>query len=99
MGMETKMLSCRIPEVLYQAIEAEAAQRKQTITETVTKMLQEQISKGPQRSKFEALMYEIAKTRAVVARVVDSEGGTITKQLCDLAGADAVVYLKERRKE
>lgn len=96
---ETKMLSCRISEALYEAIEAEATSKKQTITETVTKMLQEQVSKGPQRSKFEALLYEVVKTRAVMIRVVDPDSKTITKELCKEAGEDAKAYLEERRKE
>lgn len=95
---ETKMLSCRIPEGLYQAIEAEATSKKQTLTETVTKMLQDQVSRGPQGSKFEALMYEVVKTRAVLVRVTDPEGGTITTELCEQAGKDAESYLKQRGK-
>jgi hypothetical protein len=91
----TRPFSTKFSEAMWAEIEAEAERLKQTSSDVVRLAIAEYFNRDKKRSNLERLVYEEAKTRAMVARVIDPEGTLITDELLEWAGKDAEMYLEK----
>ena len=97
-----KNLSCKFADESVGQLEAEAERRKATISDVIRLAVEAYfVGEGGKRhnmqvlmTKLEKLEFEIAKTRAVLLRVVDRPE-EVTAALCEQARIDAEAYLKK----
>jgi Arc/MetJ-type ribon-helix-helix transcriptional regulator len=92
-----KSLTIRLPDHLLTAVDGATEQRGVTHSELVRLALQALLELDPDTRRYATLLYEIAKTRSVLLRLLDTQ---LTKpqvdHLLSLAEGDATDYVRER---
>jgi hypothetical protein len=77
------------------ALQEEALQREMTPSEVLRLALTRFLTASAQQ---QTLLYEIAKTRAVLLRLIDRQHGEqLADELLALAGTDAELYLRQQQ--
>jgi len=91
-----KSLTIRLPDHLYTAVHAATDQRGMTPSELVRTALQALLEFDPDARRHATVLYEVAKTRCVLLRLLDTQ---LTKlqvdALLSMAEDDAVRYVQE----
>jgi metal-responsive CopG/Arc/MetJ family transcriptional regulator len=92
-----KSLTIRLPDHLLTAVNAATEQRGVTHSELVRLALQALLELDPDTRRYATLVYEIAKTRSVLLRLLDTQlDKSQVNQLLALAEGDATKYVRER---
>lgn len=93
----TQVMTVRLPTVVAEAAQQEAERRSMTVSELVRTALLTLLELDPPVRRHATILYEIAKTRAVLLRLLDTQ---LTKAQVDkllaLAEDDATNYVSER---
>jgi hypothetical protein len=85
----------RLSADLMAALQEEALQREMTPSEVLRLALTRFLTASAQQ---QTLLYEIAKTRAVLLRLIDRQHGEqLADELLALAGTDAELYLRQQQ--
>jgi hypothetical protein len=85
----------RLSADLMAALQDEALQREMTPSEVLRLALTRFLTASAQQ---QTLLYEIAKTRAVLLRLIDRQHGEqLADELLALAGTDAELYLRQQQ--
>lgn len=85
----------RLSAELMAALQEEALQREMTPSEVLRLALTRFLTASAQQ---QTLLYEIAKTRAVLLRLIDRQHGEqLADELLALAGTDAELYLRQQQ--
>lgn len=94
---KTQVLGVRLPGPLVATVERIADERSVTVSEVVRSALLAHLALDPHTRQYATLLYEIAKTRCVLLRLLDTQ---LTKaqvdHLLSLAEGDATDYVRER---
>jgi metal-responsive CopG/Arc/MetJ family transcriptional regulator len=92
----TQVLSIRLPGSLVEAVQAIADQRGITVSEAVRSALLAHMALDPRTRQYATLLYEIAKTRCVLLRLLDTQMTQAqVDHLLALAEGDATGYVRE----
>ena len=93
----TQVLTARLPSSLVTAIHQVANERGLSVSEVVRGALLAYLELDPATRQFATLLYENAKTRSVLLRLLDTQ---LTKPQVDallrMAEDDATSYVRER---
>ena len=90
-------LTVRLPAALIEAISRTAEQRGLTVSEWVRSVVQAQLDLDPDTRRHATILYEVAKTRAVLLRLLDTQMAKAqVDKLLALAEGDATDYVRER---
>lgn len=92
-----RVLSFRASEELAAKVEAESERRKITATDIIRQIVEAYFQQEKGQQKFETLLFEVAKTRAVILRLADMAGKALTDDLLEEAGKDAVEYVEQEK--
>jgi Arc/MetJ-type ribon-helix-helix transcriptional regulator len=93
----TQVLSVRLPSSLVEAIQRTADQRGISASEVVRSALLAHLELDPETRRHATVLYEIAKTRAVLLRLLDTQlAKAQVDKLLALAEGDATDYVRER---
>lgn len=93
----TQVLSIRLPGSLVEAVQHIADERGITVSEAVRSALLAHMALDPSTRQYATLLYEIAKTRCVLLRLLDTQmTPSQVDQLLSLAEGDATGYVRER---
>ena len=91
-----QMFTVRLPASLVEAVQR-IADRGVTVSELVRSALLAAVDLDPAVRRHETVLYEVAKTRSVLLRLLDTQ---LTKSQVDhllsLAEGDATDYVRER---
>jgi len=91
------MCTVRLPAALVEAVQQAANERGLTFSEVVRSALLAYLELDPQTRQYATLLYEVAKTRSVLLRLLDTQ---LTKPQVDallaMAEDDATNYVRER---
>ena len=95
--MPLQMCTVRLPATLVEAVQRAADARGLTFSEVVRGALLAYLELDPATRQFATLLYENAKTRSVLLRLLDTQ---LTKPQVDallrMAEDDATSYVRER---
>jgi Arc/MetJ-type ribon-helix-helix transcriptional regulator len=93
----TQVLGVRLPDALVAAVHQTADQRGISASEVVRSALLAYLDLDPDTRRYATLMYEAAKTRAVLLRLLDTQlPKDQVDKLLALAEGDATDYVRER---
>jgi hypothetical protein len=93
-------LTVRIPATLIEVVQRTAEHHGMTVSELVRSALQEAVALDPAVRRHTETTFEIAKTRAVLLRFLDTQlDAPQVEQLLALAEEDAQVYAHKRQGE
>jgi predicted transcriptional regulator len=88
----------RLSADLMAALQDEALQREMTPSEVLRLALTRFLTASALQAQQQTLLYEIAKTRAVLLRLIDRQHGEqLADELLALAGTDAELYLRQQQ--
>jgi metal-responsive CopG/Arc/MetJ family transcriptional regulator len=91
-------VTVRLPVSLLTRAEEVAEERGQTVSELVRTALQSVLELDPATRRHEAMVYEVAKTRSVLTRLLESQlKKAQVEYLLTLAEADAVAYVSPQK--
>jgi hypothetical protein len=92
-----QMCTVRLPTALAEAVQRTADARGLTFSEVVRSALQSAVELDPATRQFATLLYENAKTRSVLLRLLDTQLTTPqVDALLRMAEDDATTYVRER---
>ncbi|MBM4257970.1 MAG: ribbon-helix-helix protein, CopG family [Deltaproteobacteria bacterium] len=93
----TQVLGVRLPRTFIKAVQQAADDRGIGVSELVRSALLAYLQFDPQTRRFATMVYEVAKTRHVLLRLLDTQ---LTKPQVDallrMAEDDATHYVRER---
>jgi len=93
----TQVLTTRLPSAIVAAIHQVADERGISVSEVVRSALLAHLTLDPGTRQYATLLYEVAKTRSVLLRLLDTQ---LTKPQVDallrMAEDDATSYVRER---
>ena len=93
----TQVLGVRLPGALIETVQRAADTRGIAMSEVVRSALLAYLELDPQTRQYATLLYEVAKTRSVLLRLLDTQ---LTKPQVDallrMAEDDATNYVRER---
>ena len=93
----TQVLTTRLPSAIVDAIHQVADERGISVSEVVRGALLAHLTLDPGTRQYATLLYEVAKTRSVLLRLLDTQ---LTKPQVDallrMAEDDATNYVRER---
>jgi hypothetical protein len=94
---KTQVLGVRLPGPLVETVERIADERSMTVSEVVRSALLAHLELDPNFRHYATLLYEVAKTRAVLLRLLDTQlAKAQVDKLLALAEGDATDYVRER---
>jgi hypothetical protein len=93
----TQVLTTRLPGSIVEAVHQIADERGISVSEVVRGALLAHLALDPGTRQYATLLYEVAKTRSVLLRLLDTQ---LTKPQVDtllrMAEEDATSYVRER---
>ncbi len=92
-----RKFSFDFPDDLGTKVVAESDRRKVTYADVIRHAVEEYFNRERARQNFEALLFEVVKTRAVVLRCFDMAGKELSDDVLAEAAKDADAYLVQRR--
>ena len=93
----TQVLGVRLPAALVAAVHQTADQRGISASEVVRSALLAYLELDPDTRRHATVLYEVAKTRAVLLRLLDTQlDKTQVDTLLAVAEEDATDYVRER---
>src|SRR5262245_5291576 len=96
----TQVMTVRLPTVVTEAAHQEAERRSMTVSELVRMALIALLELDPPARRHATLLYEIAKNRAVLLRLLDTQlPKDQVDKLLALAEGDATDYVRERLRD
>ena len=93
-------VTVRLPVSLLTRAEEVAEARGQTVSELVRTALHSVLELDPATRRHEAMVYEVAKTRSVLTRLLETQlKKAQVEYLLTLAEADAVAYVPPQKRK
>jgi predicted transcriptional regulator len=90
----------RLSEDLAVALQEEAVRREVTPSDVLRMALTQFVTASTQEEQHREMLYEIAKTRAVLLRLIDRQHGEqLADEILTVAGTDAELYLQRKRSD
>jgi predicted transcriptional regulator len=91
-------IGVRLSEALATALHEEATRRDVTPSDILRLALTQFFAASVQQTLHHDLLYEIAKTRAVLLRLIDRQHGEqLADEILTVAGTDAELYLQRKQ--
>ena len=88
----------RLSDDLAAALQEEAAHREVTPSDVLRMALSQFLAASAQEAQHRKVLYEIAKTRAVLLRLIDRQHGEqLADEILTVAATDADLYLQRKQ--
>lgn len=90
----------RLSEELANAVQRDATRRGVTPAEILRSAVARWFADDYEADRHTDVLYEIAKTRAVLLRLIDRQHGEqLADEILTVAGTDAELYLQQKRND
>jgi predicted transcriptional regulator len=94
----TTAFTVRLPEELASALQRDAIKRGVTPAEILRSAVARWFAEDHESDRHGEILYEIAKTRAVLLRLIDRQHGEqLADEILTVAGTDAELYLQRKQ--